>query len=330
MSVSRSMQLVNKSVDSMVSAIELYNKPDFKYREELFCIAAINAWELLLKAKILKDNDNRLVSIYVREFLPTKEGLKSKKWRYRENRAKNKLTIDITKAMGRLKAKNILDEICHENIEALLEFRDNAIHFYNNDTLLAQKVQEVGTATLKSYLTLIYDWFSISLNKYNFYLMPLSFFHPEKVDSTILGQRETAVANMLKYITDKETHYPSTPSNPHNITITIETRMVKASTLDAQSIRVSSDPNAPEFKFSLEDIQKTHPLDYDELTKKMRKRYKDFKLNAKYHELRKILEQNPEHCFHYPLNPKNPDGATKPFFSPKVFEEFDKNYHVIK
>ncbi|BAW80716.1 hypothetical protein TAO_1346 [Candidatus Nitrosoglobus terrae] len=35
----------------MLSAIEIYNKPDFKYREEIFSIIAINAWELLLKAK---------------------------------------------------------------------------------------------------------------------------------------------------------------------------------------------------------------------------------------------------------------------------------------
>ena len=45
---------VEKSVGAALSAIEIYNKPDFKYREETFAILMINAWELLLKARIIK------------------------------------------------------------------------------------------------------------------------------------------------------------------------------------------------------------------------------------------------------------------------------------
>ena len=45
--------LIEKSVACAVSAIEIYNKPDFKYREETFSILMINSWELILKAKII-------------------------------------------------------------------------------------------------------------------------------------------------------------------------------------------------------------------------------------------------------------------------------------
>ena len=38
---------VEKSVGAALSAIEIYNKPDFKYREETFAILMINSWELL-------------------------------------------------------------------------------------------------------------------------------------------------------------------------------------------------------------------------------------------------------------------------------------------
>ena len=41
--------LLDKSLAAAVSAIEVYNKPDFKYREETFAILMVNAWELLLK-----------------------------------------------------------------------------------------------------------------------------------------------------------------------------------------------------------------------------------------------------------------------------------------
>lgn len=33
---------------AVLAAIELYNKPDFRYREEAFAILILNAWELIL------------------------------------------------------------------------------------------------------------------------------------------------------------------------------------------------------------------------------------------------------------------------------------------
>ncbi len=48
---SRSKELVDRAIAATVSAIEIYNKPDFRYRAETFCILAINGWELLFKAK---------------------------------------------------------------------------------------------------------------------------------------------------------------------------------------------------------------------------------------------------------------------------------------
>ena len=52
----RKIELLDRSIAAMLSAIEIYNKPDFAYREETFAILAINGWELLLKAKWLDDN----------------------------------------------------------------------------------------------------------------------------------------------------------------------------------------------------------------------------------------------------------------------------------
>ena len=52
--------ILEKSIACAVSAIEIYNKPDFKYREETFSILMINAWELVLKAKKIKDNNNNI------------------------------------------------------------------------------------------------------------------------------------------------------------------------------------------------------------------------------------------------------------------------------
>jgi hypothetical protein len=48
----RYAQLVDKAIEAAISAIEIYNKPGFRYREETFAILMLNAWELLLKARI--------------------------------------------------------------------------------------------------------------------------------------------------------------------------------------------------------------------------------------------------------------------------------------
>ncbi len=63
----------------MLSAIELYNKPDFKYREDAFAILAVNAWELLLKSQLFKCHKYSFKSICKTEPLKTKTGTNHKK-----------------------------------------------------------------------------------------------------------------------------------------------------------------------------------------------------------------------------------------------------------
>lgn len=53
-------ELLEKSLRAAISAIEIYNKPDFRYREENFAILMCAAWELLFKAKALLDNGDNL------------------------------------------------------------------------------------------------------------------------------------------------------------------------------------------------------------------------------------------------------------------------------
>ena len=47
-------RLLNKSKEAFSMAIELYNKPTIRYRVEGFAIFICNAWELMLKAHMLK------------------------------------------------------------------------------------------------------------------------------------------------------------------------------------------------------------------------------------------------------------------------------------
>lgn len=49
--------MLDKSEEAFLMAIEIYNKPTINYRLEGFSFFICNAWELLLKAKMLKENE---------------------------------------------------------------------------------------------------------------------------------------------------------------------------------------------------------------------------------------------------------------------------------
>lgn len=327
MANSKALMLVNKSIECMVSAIELYNKPDFKYREEAFSIMAINSWELLLKAKIVKDNKNTLESIYIKEFIKNKNGEKTNRWKYKTTHSGNKRTIEIFGAINILKPS--LETALITNLELLIEIRNNSIHLYNQEKFLNRKIQEIGTASLKSYLTLCTEWFSQDLSKYNFYLMPLAFFPASELIGIQHGSKDVHVIKLLQYIAEKEQSFPPNPSSDHNVSILIEAKFVKPNTLTAQAITISSDPNAPKVNIGIEDVKKTHPMGYRDLTSKAKLRYKNFKMNPRFVKIRKKLELNQKYCLKYPVNPMRPQGQSILCYSPEIFKELDKHYTLM-
>ena len=164
----RSQELLEKSVSAMISAIEIYNKPDFKYREEAFAILAINFWELLLKAKWLKDNNNKIRSLYVYEKTKKKDGSASKIQAIKITGSGNPFTHSLEHLSAKLHESGVLNGLARHNIDALREIRDSSVHFYNRNTLFAIRLQEVGSACVKNFVQAGKDWFGLDLSCYNF------------------------------------------------------------------------------------------------------------------------------------------------------------------
>jgi len=236
------MQLLEKSVHAVISAIEVYNKPDFKYREESFCILMVNAWELLLKGKLLTESGNDIRAIYVSENIVKKDGSKGTRKVNRKNRCGNNVTMDLFQCLrilgNRYEAE--IDKACIANLEVLTEIRDNAVHFYNTDPEFTRKVLEVGTASLRSYITYVQQWFEYDLSRYNFYLMPISFFHSFELDSFSVSRREPQMKRLLEYIRRREDECQPEAHNPHSITLRFETRFVKSKDTDALEVRYTN------------------------------------------------------------------------------------------
>ena len=322
MAKERNKSLLDKSIASAISAIEVYNKPDFKYREETFSILMINAWELLLKSKILKDNANDLRSIYVQERSTNKDGTPSKRFYPKLNRSFNPMTIEIRGAMEKLG----LPEILKENLNLLIEIRDNAIHFLNKDPFFQKKVLEIGTANLKSYVKMFNDWFDNDLSRYNFYLMPISFFHSFELESFSINKQSTQIKNLLAHVLQKESQYPSDEKKDHNISLRIETKFSKSSTPDA--LKVQYDPNATlKVRVDIEEqFKNKYPMDYQALVQKLQERYKNFVVNNKFYTHKKRLEKDKKYSDERFLDCIIQTGTSKKYYSTEIFKEFDKHY----
>lgn len=317
--------MTEKSVSAMISAIEIYNKPDFKYREEIFSVLCINAWELLLKAKVLQLSGNKITSLLVWERKELKGGGKSTKKYRKLNRSENPMSVSMFEAYRIINEDYGLkiNPAVKDNIEALAEIRDNSIHFINDDLQLSLKVQEIGTASLQNYLHLTREWFGDILTNYNFYLMPLSFVRDfDSASGEVLNANEK---KLLKYIKALEKPYDSKDIGDYNLTLKIDVKFQKVKSTGLP-IKVTNDPHAPAFRISEEDLMEKYPWDYRILTIRLQKRYTNFKANQDYHKLRKKLSRDNKFCHLRSYNPANPNSEKKPFFNTNILKEFDKHY----
>jgi hypothetical protein len=322
--LTRSHRLYHRAEAALISAIEIYNKPDFKYREETFAILALNAWELMLKARLLAENANDLKALYVYESRSTKTGAISKKRYLKRNRASNPHTLGLGQVIVALEAAGrVIAPQVKANVEALQEIRDNAIHFFNTNPLLAKQVLEIGTATLHNFVELAKRWFDEDLSHYSLFLMPIGFLTVPFAVAVIAASDEEQ--NLIKYL-DSLVRSTDSGSSELQVAIAINLSFKRGGNISPLEVSVTRDPTATKVVLAEEDIRKTWPWDYYELTRRLRERYKDFKENKKYHNVRKTLAKEDRFMRSRFLDPGNPKSARKDFFSPNILSEFDAYY----
>lgn len=102
-------RLLEKSIESFILGLEVYNKPTIKYRIEGFSFFCTNAWELMLKA-----------------YLITRDGEKSIYYRDNPNR-----TISLTDAIKKVYTNK--NDPLRKNLETILELRNMSTHFITQD-----------------------------------------------------------------------------------------------------------------------------------------------------------------------------------------------------
>ncbi|GIW55604.1 MAG: hypothetical protein KatS3mg082_2008 [Nitrospiraceae bacterium] len=301
----------------MVAAIEIYNKPDFRYRAESFVILATNAWELLLKAKGLVDHDNKLTSLYVRQ------GRGPRRKRVKKTTAGNPFTHGIDYLAAKTRERGVLDENAYRNLKLLTELRDSAVHFYHRDPTFAENLQEIGAAAVKNFCTAAMDWFHHDLSRFNFYLMPLAFVPPPRCPNAL--PLRSAEKRFLQFVGEVSQGREG-PASGYSVVVDVEVRFVRGKAAEAIPVRLTTDPNAQPVRLSEEQIRQRYRWDYKELTEKCRARYPDFKQDKKYHRIRKKLESDTRYAHVRRLDPDNPRSTKKTFYDPNILNELDRRY----
>jgi hypothetical protein len=322
--VARSVRFLQKAEAALLSAIEVYNRPTFEYREETFAILALNAWELLIKAKLLAEHNNRIRALYTFERRTLKNGQQSQKLYLKRNRSGAPLSHSLSRAITELENKTPVrvDTAIKSNLEALTEIRDSAIHFLVASPQLAKQVLEVGTAAVRNFIELARSWFQRDLSGRHFFLMPIGFIDPTDAASAVtLSKGETKLIAYIAKLTSQST----AGAGPYNITLEVNLSFKRTKAAGALAVAITNDPSAPQMSLTEDDFKKVYKWTYQQLLDQLKKRYTDFKINQKFLGIKKPLMIDPTFVRPRYLDPDNPKSGKKDFYSPAVLSEFDKH-----
>ena len=326
---SRSRQILDKSIAAILSAIEIYNKPNFTYREESFSVLAINAWELLFKARLLQLANNRLSSILEYERRQRQNGELSKKLYRKKNRTGNYSTVGIFKALNTLinDFGDTIPMVIRSNLEALGEIRDNSVHFLNNDFTLRKTIHEIGSASTRNYLHLVRQWFGTDLRQYNIFLMPIAFIRDvNSAEGIALNSQER---KLLEYVQTMKMKHRNKLEADFAFTLDVELRIKKSRSDSRAEVVISNSSEAIPVYLDEEQIKEIYPWDYQILITRLRRRFSNFKITPKFHRIKKELEFNSKYCNTRFLDPGNPKSSKKKFYNPNIIKEFDKHYERL-
>ncbi len=317
-----SADLANKSVQAAVAAIEIYNKPNFSYREEAFALLMANAWEVLFKAKWVLDHGEAIDSLY--ELIDDGTGTQVPK----KNRSGNPLSYGATYLAAKLleDPNSGLEKACHDNLLALIEIRDNAAHFLIKDLYLGRRVLQIGTASLRNYLLLATEWCQLDLSSYNFFLMPISFYHGfEAVEPASRVHYPEQIQKLLAFLDLLESDDTVEDGRQH-VALRLETKLVRGKDACSVAFRWTEDLTAPVLTVREEDVLKNYPMTYRDIANALKRRYSDFLENRAFHKLRKELEKEKKYAVVRVLHPNNPKSPKQRFYNANILQEFDKFY----
>lgn len=287
-------RLLDKSQEAFIMAIEVYNKPTIRYRVEGFAFFICNAWELLLKARLIVTKGK--VSIY-----------------YKDNPSR---TISIEQTIRQI-FTNDKDPL-RINLEKIITLRNICTHFVTEE--YEQIYAPLFQACVINYMNKLLEYFNIDITeKISQNFLTLSIRLEELSPEVIQARYPKEIADRL-LLSLKDIRDTTAVINNQKLSITIEHQLVLtknpktatatfAFTRDAKSAAVIV--NKPQDKhalypFTVTDIIsrvntaiKKEALDFInpscEIEKKSVFNKYHFGLFADFYS----LKSNPDYCYTY-------------------------------
>lgn len=178
--------LIGNSISAMLAGIEIYNKPRIEYRNECFIILLLNSWELLFKAICSKNR--------VKIFEPKKRDHPYK-------------TLSLWNSFESCKSffpEDIHPKAVSENIGRLVDYRNNIVHFYNEE-ILSVVIYGLAQTSIVNYRDIVLSIFGKDISsEINIALLPLSFTTPpDPIKFLGCSSKHTApISEFLNIISD--------------------------------------------------------------------------------------------------------------------------------
>ena len=316
-----SLRIASKSLDASLSALEIYNKPVFNYREESFSILMVNAFELLFKAKIIKDNGDDLKSLYVYYYPKKKNGSTSKQKVIKRNRINQPFTKDINNCI--IELSELLSSNLINNINLLVEIRDNSIHLLNNN-YIKNKLYEVSSGSIRNYVKLFNEWFpEIDTTKFNFFITPLNF------DNTLINydvaNLNIAQKSFLSYLDIAAAS--SSEKDQYELFVKVNVKFEKTNKNDAILVKYASEGKKINVELTEDMFKEMYPFDYSQIIKKIKDKQPGIKINSKFNIVKKEMQKKEHCCKARYLDFVNKKGTNKIYYNSNFVSEFLKIYN---
>ena len=129
-------KLKERSYQQFLLALEIYNKPELKNKIESFSILIANAWELLLKSKYIKNNQNIF---------------------FKENNGELKTYSLIN--MVKEEFDNKINKSIKNNLKILIEIRDKSTHYIIDIEEIRFSISRIFQSTVINYFNYYEKYF---------------------------------------------------------------------------------------------------------------------------------------------------------------------------
>lgn len=319
--------LRENSLQALLAAIEIHNKPNFNYRYQIVSILIINSWELLFKSYLIK---------------------------YRPQ-------VKLFQADGTTKPFNqimgaVIDTLGKEffhirsNLEIIYEYRCNVVHFYSEDInpllfgLFQKAVENYNNFTIKLFRFKLSDIDDLYILPIGFKrpLSPIDFITNKSDISSSSKELQTLIENIIR-----KTRELDLCGNQESIIIPFSIHYRNENRLNNADIiaAISGDKDVSikieqEIKLTDKDTAKTIHIAEDSIYKEIftetytdvvtycKSHFPNWKQNKEFHSIMSELKSNLDlHRIRY-LDPGNQKSAKKDFYSNLIYKTLEDRYLI--